>query len=74
MAINIKRIGHVGFLVSDFERSFEFYTDAIGCTVTNRRKRPDGSETAFLRFDLVKSSQSVRSCVPNLSVGQIQLS
>ncbi len=51
MAINIKRIGHVGFLVSDFERSFKFYTDVIGCTVTNRRKRPDGVETAFLRFD-----------------------
>jgi catechol 2,3-dioxygenase-like lactoylglutathione lyase family enzyme len=51
MGINIKRIGHVGFLVSDFERSFKFYTDVIGCTVTNRRKRPDGSEMAFLRFD-----------------------
>ena len=51
MAINIKRIGHVGFLVSDFERSFKFYTDAIGCTVTNRRKGPDGRESAFLRFD-----------------------
>ena len=51
MAINIKRIGHVGFLVSDFERSFKFYTDVIGCTVTNRRKGPDGRETAFLRFD-----------------------
>ena len=33
------------------ERSFKFYTDVIGCTVTNRRKRPDGAETAFLRFD-----------------------
>ena len=51
MAINIKRIGHVGFLVSDFERSFKFYTDVIGCTVTNRRKSADGNETAFLRFD-----------------------
>ena len=51
MAINIKRIGHVGFLVSDFERSFKFYTEVIGCNVTNRRKRADGSETAFLRFD-----------------------
>ena len=28
MAINIKRIGHVGFLVSDFEESFKFYTEA----------------------------------------------
>ena len=26
MSINIKRIGHVGFLVSDFERSYKFYT------------------------------------------------
>ena len=51
MAINIKRIGHVGILVSDFEKSFKFYTEIMGCKVTNRRKRPDGSEGAFLRFD-----------------------
>jgi catechol 2,3-dioxygenase-like lactoylglutathione lyase family enzyme len=51
MGIQIKRIGHVGILVSDFEKSFKFYTEALGCKVTNRRKRPDGSESAFLRFD-----------------------
>ena len=51
MAINVKRIGHVGILVSDFEESFKFYTEAIGCNITHRTKRPNGSETAFLRFD-----------------------
>jgi len=51
MGIHIKRIGHVGILVSDFERSFRFYTDVLGCTVTNRRKAEDGTETAFLRFE-----------------------
>jgi len=51
MGIQIKRIGHVGILVSDFQRSFEFYTEIMGCKITNRRKRPDGSETAFLRFN-----------------------
>jgi len=51
MGIQIKRIGHVGILVSNFERSFKFYTEVLGCKVTNRRKRPDGSEGAFLRFD-----------------------
>jgi catechol 2,3-dioxygenase-like lactoylglutathione lyase family enzyme len=51
MGIHIKRIGHVGLLVSDFERSFRFYTEVLGCRVTNRRKAADGSETAFLRFD-----------------------
>ena len=51
MSINIKGIGHVGILVSDFERSFKFYTEVLGLQVTNHRKRPDGSETAFLRFD-----------------------
>ncbi len=51
MGIQIKRIGHVGILVSDFEKSFKFYTEVLGCKVTNRRKRPDGSEGAFLRFD-----------------------
>ena len=51
MAIQIKRIGHVGILVSDFERSFRFYTEVLGCTVTSRRTRPDGSESAFLQFE-----------------------
>ena len=51
MGIQIKRVGHVGILVSDFERSFEFYTEVLGCKVTSRRRRPDGAETAFLRFD-----------------------
>ena len=51
MGIKINRIGHVGILVSDFERSFKFYTEVIGCKVTNRRKAADGSETAFMRFD-----------------------
>ena len=51
MGFQIKRIGHVGILVSDFERSLRFYTEVLGCKVTNRSKRADGSETAFLRFD-----------------------
>ena len=33
MGIQIKRVGHVGILVSDFERSFEFYTKVLGCKV-----------------------------------------
>ena len=51
MGIQIKNLGHVGILVSDFERSFNFYTDVLGFKVTSRRKGPAGSETAFLRFD-----------------------
>lgn len=51
MGIQIKGIGHIGILVSDFERSFRFYTETLGCQVTNHRKRANGSETAFLRFD-----------------------
>ena len=51
MGIKINRIGHVGILVSDFERSFKFYTEVIGCKVTSRHKGADGSETAFMRFD-----------------------
>ena len=50
MGIQIKRVGHVGILVSDFD-GFEFYTKVLGCKVTSRRKRPDGAESAFLRFD-----------------------
>ena len=30
MGIQIKRIEHVGILVSDFERSFKFYTEILG--------------------------------------------
>ena len=51
MGIHIKRVGRIGILVSDFEQSFKFYTEVLGCKVTNRRKAEDGSESAFLRFD-----------------------
>ena len=51
MSIQIKRIGHIGILVADFERSFKFYTEVLGCKVTRRYTRPDGSETGFLRFE-----------------------
>lgn len=51
MGIQIKGIGHIGILVSDFDRSFRFYTEVLGCKVTNHRQRPNGSQTAFLRFD-----------------------
>ena len=68
MAINVKRIGHVGFLVSDFERSFKFYTEAIGCTVTHRSKRADGSESAFLRFDEDHHNIVIGSAPPGVDV------
>ena len=51
MSIQLKRIGHVGILVADIERSLRFYTEVLGCKITNRNKRADGSETVFLRFD-----------------------
>ena len=51
MGIQIERIGHLGILVSDFERSLKFYTEVLGCKVTNILQRPDGSGRAFLRFD-----------------------
>ncbi len=51
MGIQIKRIGPVGILVSDFDRSLKFYTEVMGCKITSLRNRPDGSKGAFLRFD-----------------------
>lgn len=52
MAINVKRVGHVGIYVSDVERSLHFYTDVLGCTITNVRRGPDGkARSAFLRFE-----------------------
>ena len=68
MSIQIKRIGHVGLLVSDFERSFRFYTEVLGCKVTNRNKRPDGSETAFLRFDDMHHDFVIGSAPPGVDV------
>ena len=51
MGIQIKRIGHVGIYVSDFERSFRFYTEIMGCKVTRKTQQDDGTGSAFLRFD-----------------------
>jgi catechol 2,3-dioxygenase-like lactoylglutathione lyase family enzyme len=68
MGIQLKRIGHVGILVSDFERSFRFYTEVLGCRVTNRTTRPDGSETAFLRFDDVHHDFVIGTAPPGVDV------
>jgi len=51
MGIQIKRVGHIGLLVSDFERSLQFYTEVLGCTITNLRTAKDGTQTAFMRFE-----------------------
>jgi catechol 2,3-dioxygenase-like lactoylglutathione lyase family enzyme len=52
MAINVKRVGHVGIYVSDVERSLKFYTDVLGCTITNVGRDANGkARSAFLRFE-----------------------
>jgi catechol 2,3-dioxygenase-like lactoylglutathione lyase family enzyme len=52
MAINVKRVGHVGIYVSDVQRSLQFYTDVLGCTITNVGRDTDGNaRSAFLRFE-----------------------
>src|ERR687887_670825 len=68
MGINIKRVGHVGVVVSNFEESFRFYTEVLGCTVTFRRKSADGSETAFLRFDDMHHDVVLSSAPPGVDV------
>ena len=50
--ISVKRIGHVGLLVADVERSLKFYTETMGFTVTNLRHDSNGTLSgAFLRFE-----------------------
>jgi catechol 2,3-dioxygenase-like lactoylglutathione lyase family enzyme len=68
MGISIKRIGHVGILVSDFEKSFRFYTEVLGCRVTSRRQRADGTETAFLRFDDTHHDFVIATAPPEVDV------
>ena len=52
MAIDVKRVGHIGIHVSNVERSLEFYTDVLGMTVTTVARGPDGlARNAFLRFE-----------------------
>lgn len=68
MGIQIKGLGHIGILVADFERSFRFYTDVIGCKLTTRRKAADGSETAFLRFEDNHHDFVIASAPPGVDV------
>ena len=68
MSIQLKRIGHVGILVADLERSLRFYTEVLGCKITNRNKRADGSETVFLRFDDVHHDFVIASAPPGVDV------
>jgi catechol 2,3-dioxygenase-like lactoylglutathione lyase family enzyme len=58
----------VGILVSDFETSFRFYTEVLGCRVTNRRKDANGVETAFLRFDDMHHDLVLSSAPPGVDV------
>ena len=52
MAISVRKIGHVGILVADVQRSLDFYTDVMGFTVTSLRKDGEGEVVgAFMRFD-----------------------
>ncbi len=51
MGIQIKALGHIGILVSDFERSFKFYTEIMGFKVTRKTQNTDGTGSAFLRYD-----------------------
>lgn len=52
MAINVKRVGHVGIYVADVERSLQFYTEVLGCTITNVSRDANGkARSAFLRFE-----------------------
>ena len=52
MAISVSKIGHVGILVADVQRSLNFYTDVMGFTVTSLRKDGEGEVVgAFMRFD-----------------------
>jgi catechol 2,3-dioxygenase len=68
MSIQLKRIGHVGILVADIERSLRFYTEVLGCRITNRNKRADGSETVFLRFDDVHHDFVIASAPQGVDV------
>ena len=68
MGIQLKRIGHVGILVADIERSLRFYTDVLGCKITNRTKRADGSETVFLHFDDVHHDFVISSAPAGVDV------
>ena len=50
--ISVKKIGHVGILVADVQRSLEFYKDTMGFTVTSLRKDAEGNVVGvFMRFD-----------------------
>jgi catechol 2,3-dioxygenase-like lactoylglutathione lyase family enzyme len=50
---------HVGLFVTDLEKMVDFYTRVLGLVVSDREKRPDGSEIAFLTGD---SREPIRSC------------
>jgi len=80
MAINVKRVGHVGIYVSDVERSLTFYTEVLGCTITNVRRGPDGkAHSAFLRFEdkhhdvvIAQAPEGFDSAVANAGTRTVQ--
>ena len=68
MGINIKGIGHVGILVSDFERSFKFYTEVLGCSTTTATAERAGA--AFLGFDETHHDVVIASAPEGVDVSE----
>lgn len=52
-------LSHVGIFVTDMTRMVDFYTRFLGFAVSDREKRPDGGEIAFLTRDPAEHHQFV---------------
>ena len=70
MGFQLKRIGHIGIHVSDFERSLRFYTEVVCCKLTAREIGPHGREIAFLRFGDVHHDFVLTAAPSNIDVTQ----
>jgi lactoylglutathione lyase len=69
--MQVKRLNHTRYRVSDLERSIKFYKEVLGLVELRRHKSPRGSELVFLKAP--ESEELVEICYfPNSGPVQVQ--
>ena len=69
--MQVKRLNHTRYRVSDLERTIKFYKEVLGLEELRRHKSPRGSELAFLKAP--ESEELIEICFfPSSGPVQVQ--
>jgi lactoylglutathione lyase len=69
--MQVTRLNHTRYRVSDLERTIRFYKDVLGLAEVRRSKSPRGSELVFLKAPQSEELIEI-CCFPNSGPVQVQ--